>query len=85
MIYYMYRGGRVSVLPEIKQLNTMEQDDIERFDDGAMYPELTKEEQEALEDKEFPHEPVIGRPMTIMERMDEIIKECEKLKELLSK
>lgn len=60
----------------------MEQDDIDRYDDGAVYPELTEEEQLALEDNEFTTQPQIK---VLRNDMESITTEADKLKELLSK
>lgn len=60
----------------------MDQDDIDRYDDGAIYPELTKEEELALEDNEFTTQPQIK---VLRDDMESITTEAEKLQELLSK
>jgi hypothetical protein len=73
------QGGRV-LYYQLKQVNTME--DIERYDDGAFYSELTEEEQLALEDNEFPTQPQFDK---IRDDMESITSETDKLQELLSK
>ena len=60
----------------------MDYDDIERYDDGAVYPELTEEEKLALEDNEFPAHPQFK---VLRDDMESITTETDKLKELLSK
>lgn len=57
-------------------------DDIERYDDGAFYPELTEEEKLALEDNEFSTQPQFK---VLRDDMESITSEADKLQELLSK
>lgn len=57
-------------------------DDIERYDDGDIIPNLTEEEKLALEDNEFPTQPQFK---TIRDDMESITSETNKLQELLSK